>query len=107
MLISHPLETCTQTQHIVERLKHATVLSLPLDDELELLHQLNEFELGRFLLSHRGLNGYWTAYIILHAKLQKELHPLEDWLIHCAPGILATQERFEIFQEKLHHSPFA
>lgn len=53
------------------------------------------------LISHRGLNGYWTAYIVFHAPLKKDLHPLEHWLIHYAPGILATQERFKIFQDKL------
>ncbi len=102
MLISHQFDEGANTKLITERLKNSTILSLPLNDELELLHQLSEFELGRFLLSHRGLNGYWTAYIILHAKLKKDLHPLEDWLVHCAPGILATQERFGVFQEKLH-----
>ncbi len=39
-------------------LKKKQTLSLPLPEELNLLKQLSEFELGRFLLENKGLNGY-------------------------------------------------
>lgn len=80
------------------RLESKQNLTLPLEEELDLLQQLSEFELGRFLLRNKGLNGYWTAYIILYAFEQKNLHPLEEWLVHSAPIIQATRERFEIFK---------
>jgi ubiquinone/menaquinone biosynthesis C-methylase UbiE len=68
-----------------------------------LLEQLVEFELGRFLLMNKGLNGYWTSYII-HLALKEELsNPLEKWFIYDCPGILATRERFKIFHKQLTH----
>ena len=69
---------------------------------------LNEFELGRFLLSNLGLNGYWTSYVLLHPKQGRQtrlssdgtpLTELEAWLLDCCPIILATQERFQTFRE--------
>jgi hypothetical protein len=30
------------------------------DDQLELLSQLTQFDLGRYLLQSQELNGYWT-----------------------------------------------
>lgn len=76
-------------------------LSMPLHEEMDLLEQLSDFELGRFLLSNKGLNGYWTAYIILHGPKQQNLHPLEAWILHHSPSVKATQERFRIFQKVL------
>ena len=88
------------TEH-QERLKASKNLVLPLDQELSLLEQLNEFELGRFLLMNKGLNGYWTSYIILHGPQKQQLHPLEHWMLHNSPAVLATQERFGIFKKHL------
>ena len=55
--------THTLVASIENRLKTADRLLLPLDRTLELLHQLKDFELGRFLLHNRGLNGYWTCLL--------------------------------------------
>lgn len=76
-------------------------ISLPLNEELDLLDQLSEFELGRFLLANKGLNGYWTSYIINHRFKKEKLHPLEEWILYHAPSVKATQERFKIFQKIL------
>lgn len=76
-------------------------LVFPLKDELDLLNQLTQFELGRFLLKNKGLNGYWTAYVILHGPKIKGLSPLENWILHSSPVVKATRERFRIFQQKL------
>lgn len=76
-------------------------LSMPLHEEMNLLEQLSHFELGRFLLSNKGLNGYWTAYIILHGPKKQNFHLLEKWILHHAPSVKATQERFRIFQKVL------
>jgi len=40
------------------------------EQQLEILKELTNFELGRFLIVNRGLNGHWTDYILKH--LQKE-----------------------------------
>lgn len=58
-------------------LKNKNDLTLPLEQALEMLEQLGQFELGRFLLSNKGLNGYWTSYIILQGLKKENLHPLE------------------------------
>lgn len=78
-------------------LMHKTSTCLPVDVSVDLLTQLTQFELGKFLLKNKGLNGFWTAYIIIHGPQMKNLHPLEQWILHHAPAVKATQERFEIF----------
>ncbi|MFI4919776.1 MAG: hypothetical protein ACHP65_09500, partial [Legionellales bacterium] len=34
--------------------------------QLTLLQNLSQFEFGRFLLQHQGVNGYWTHYMLTH-----------------------------------------
>lgn len=60
---------------------------LPVDEELKLLDELNQF-----LPANNGLNGYWTAYAILTAPKKDDLHPLEDWLVNRSPGFIATHQ---------------
>lgn len=74
---------------------------LPISDEIVLLKQLNEFPLGKFLLDNKGLNGYWTDYVVFKAYGNKIVHPLEYFLINNCPGFLATQERFKLFQSQI------
>jgi len=76
-------------------------LTLPLKEEITLLHQLEEFELGRFLLKNRGINGFWTAYWLIHGPKKKLEYPLENWLINESPSFTASQERFVIFQKEI------
>jgi SAM-dependent methyltransferase len=68
---------------------------------------LAQFALGRFLLGNQGLNGWWTAYVLLHPELGRlsgrssdgsAFTKLESWLLDRCPIILATQERFRIFR---------
>ncbi|MCC5791933.1 MAG: methyltransferase domain-containing protein [Legionellaceae bacterium] len=101
MLISHGSSTPIPVNDIKQRLKNLTHPILPCNVELQLVDELNEFPLGQFLLANKGLNGFWTAYVILHGPLRHNLHPLEEWLLHYSPGIKATQQRFAIFQETL------
>lgn len=54
-----------------ENLRSKKSLILPLNVELELLNQLAEFDLGRFLLLNKGLNGYRTSYIIFYGLNKK------------------------------------
>lgn len=109
-LISHHLsaeavELCVQK--IAERLteqgdKPYTTVKYQLD----LLHQLSQFNFGRFLLRHQGINGYWTHYMLMHPwngrktgrdEKGNALSSLERFLLDSAPLMLATQQRFEIF----------
>ena len=78
--------------------------------QLDLLDQLSEFPFGRFLLEHKGWNGYWTHYAIMHQFKGRitgndndgnPFLPLEDFILNKAPIILATQQRFLHFKECL------
>lgn len=84
-----------------ERLKNTSDLTLPLPETLDLLDQLAQFDAGKFLLTHQGLNGYWTSYVILEGPLKASLSPLEDWMLHHAPIVRSTRERFHIFQREI------
>lgn len=53
------------------------------------------------MLENKGLNGYWIAYAILYGLKEKDLKPVEEWLLHKSPVVLATRERFYIFQKEL------
>lgn len=85
----------------LNELASTDALTLPLSEELELLENLNKFEFGRFLLQNRGLNGYWTSYMISGALKEALTNPLESWIIYSAPSVKATRERFDIFQIQL------
>lgn len=88
--------------------EHATVA-----EQLKYLDELSKFELGRFLLKNRGLNGYWIHQILLHPWRKKvaaskgqrlEMTGFESFLYERAPAVLATQERFGIFLREIQHS---
>ncbi len=84
---------------IKQRLLHTKNLFLSLSETLSLLESLSQFELGRFLLHNKGLNGYWTSYIFRN-KPSKNIHPLENWLLNKSLLVLA-RERFFIFQQEI------
>jgi len=78
--------------------------------QLELLEQLTEFELGRFLIERGGLNGYWTHYVITHPNQGRcsglntygqPFHPLETFILDSSPYALATQQRFSLFKTQI------
>lgn len=101
-VITHNInESCIEIENIREKIKNKKNLALSEKETIKMLYQLNEFDLGRFLLSNRGLNGYWISYLILRGVNNKQAHPLEKWIIHNAPSVLATRERFYIFQDKV------
>ncbi len=67
--------------------------------QLSLLEHLCDFELGRFLLTNKGLNGYWTNYILTypHKPKNNDISSLEKMFLEKLPTMCATQERFDIF----------
>lgn len=65
---------------------------------LQTLDALSEFELGRFLIKNKSLSGYWTWYVIHGFNNHSIFSPIEKYLVRQAPVILATRERFTIFQ---------
>src|SRR5436190_10605686 len=68
---------------------------------LKTFDALSEFELGRFLIKNKSLSGYWTWYVILGFNNHSITSPVEKYLIERAPAILATRQRFAIFQSLL------
>ena len=99
-VLSHDSSHTQQLANTENRLSQQKSLSLPLAEELTLYKQLQEFELGRFLIRNGGLNGKWTSYIIKTGLQQTNLHPLERFLLTQSPAILATRERFSIFKKE-------
>jgi len=66
---------------------------------LEILDGFSQFELGRFLLKNRGLDGFWTSYVVQHPYQKKSgLSEWEDWILNRSILSRATQERFVHFQ---------
>lgn len=84
---------------IERRLRQADRLVLPLSETLEILEQLQQFELGRFLLHNRGLNGYWTSYIFRNEP-EGQITPLEHWLLNNSL-LCQARERFHRFKEEI------
>ena len=101
-IISHKENTINLDKEI-DRLKASKSLVLPLEREIELLKQLNSFDLGRSLLSSGGVNGYWISYIINKGFGKHIDNELEYWILNQAPLVMATQQRFGIFQKSLQH----
>ena len=93
-------ETKMLADEIKARLRNSNSLILPLERNLELVDQLTEFELGRFLLHNRGLNGYWTSYIFQHPAGKPAEHVLEDWLLNRSL-LCRARERYYRYQTLL------
>lgn len=75
------------------------VLGATVAEQLSIVDQLTTFSFGQFLLMNRGVNGYWTEYMLTHPMREKteSLCDLERFILEEAPLMLATQERFKIF----------
>ena len=72
--------------------------------QLDLLQQMSQFNFGRFLLQNKGLNGYWTHYVLTYPWFGKKtglsdqgspLSRLEKFILD--HPMRATQERFQVF----------
>lgn len=96
-------ELFSECQNISQRLSQDGSIDEPTKKQLlAYLKQLTEFELGRFFIKNQGaLSGYWTDYIILSFTKSSSLHPLEEAIITTIPSVLATRQRFHIFQSLL------
>lgn len=67
-------------------------------ERLAYLEKLSQFELGRFLIVNRGMNGFWTHYVCTAPQRSfQNLSELEMFLLYQRPMALATQERFQKF----------
>jgi SAM-dependent methyltransferase len=102
-LISHSIAPLAVAQLIKEKtaqILHAGDLPhVTAQRQIEILNQLGEFDFGRFLLQNKGINGYWTHYMLTYPRQNSPVtaNPIEKFLLERAPTILATQERFDLF----------
>lgn len=71
------------------------------DRQLELLDEMAQFELGRFLLVNRGLNAEWTHRVVTYIPGAVVAGSLEHDVFEKLPATLATRERFGIFRNEL------
>ncbi|MCB1111750.1 MAG: class I SAM-dependent methyltransferase [Chlamydiales bacterium] len=110
-LLSHASEEISIEKTVAEYqkkiVKRGGISEATVDEQLAIVDQLAAFPLGRFLLQNRGLNGFWTDYILMHPHTGritglgadgKSFSKLEEFILNRAPTVLATQERFEIFR---------
>lgn len=81
--------------------------------QLELIDQLSQFNFGKFLLQNKGLNGYWTHYVLTHPWFGRKtrvndqdqpFNEVEEFLLDKAPLALAGQQRFQISLQECQHS---
>lgn len=69
-------------------------------ESIRLVDLLSEFDLGRFLICNKGLNGYWTSYVVRYPETRTNVeNELERWLLDSSPAFVATQERYKNFQK--------
>ncbi|MDF1654886.1 MAG: methyltransferase domain-containing protein [Coxiellaceae bacterium] len=78
------------------------------EQRLDYLQQLSEFDFGRFLIINQGINGFWTHYMLTFPWRGKKsgknnagepFSEMETFLLN-SPILLATQQRFEIFLQQ-------
>lgn len=108
-LISHQCESSPDMDALLQASRARLVAEGDLPQasvarQIELLEQLSQFELGRFLLLNRGLDAYWTHQLVTYvpgAGKQYDMSELERWIYEASPAALATRERFGIFREHL------
>lgn len=98
------------TQKLEDRAIAKYMSHSDLKKELNFIELLAQFELGRFLILHGGLNGHWTHYIVNHPNKGRltgfnsegrRFNSLEAFLLNKAPTTLATQERYVIFKNEI------
>jgi len=106
LLLSHAetsVNLAAIVQETAERIQQDGALDgYSVESQLQLLEELQGFELGRFLLVNKGLNGYWTHYVLTHPwhQNEKQLTELEQFILEKSPLTLAIQERFQIYLDE-------
>ncbi|KHN93080.1 SAM-dependent methyltransferase [Pectobacterium actinidiae] len=94
---SHDERVTAVKDNIIESGDH---LGISVKEQLALLDAFSHLELGQFLLKHHGLNAHWTHNVIAHRPTHY-INSLEEIIYTQLPNVLATRERFGIFQRLL------
>lgn len=67
---------------------------------IKLVDELSTFDLGKFLLVNRGLNGYWTDYVVNFPRNQINSLALLEQKLLSSSVFNATYERQQIFKQE-------
>ena len=114
-VISHQIDSTNSLSLTVEKITKkinntGDLAYVTVARQLDILEELMLFPFGRFLLENKGINGYWTHYMVMHPQRGrltglnsdgKSFTNLEKFLLDSAPTLLATQQRFVHFQRYL------
>ncbi|MGV7194501.1 SAM-dependent methyltransferase [Xanthomonas axonopodis] len=108
-LLSHSVEPPIQDDALLQSIRSRLIENHAdspeqLDALLCLVDALWTFELGRFLLRNRGLNADWAHQVATYrpGTLARDTTPvLQHALFERIPLLVATRERFGIFQQQL------
>ena len=108
-LISHGEHSDSTFEETIEAIKARLLAEgdapgATLEQRITLVDELAGFELGRFLLLHRGLDAYWTHRLVTHEPASfppGAVAELERTVFESMPAVLATRERFGIFRREL------
>ena len=105
-ILSHnnqEIDISTKLEEIISNLTKIEDKALS-KELIELAKELSQSELGKFLITNSGFNGYWTDVVVTypdgtypHIKWSS----LERTILEKFPVVLATQERFRLFREAL------
>ncbi len=109
-LISHN-DSPQSIEVVIQELTHQIIErgdkpNATIETQLKLIEQLSQFEFGQYWLRNRGINGFWTHYMLTHPWFGRKtgknnrgdpVEGLEDFILNRSPLMLATQQRFEIF----------
>ncbi len=90
----HQIYTQIRTRLITEGEKSLETLK----EQLDMLDQLSGFPLGKFIIEHKGLNGYWLNYTLTTPIAKSDASDLERFFLEKAPNTLAMRESFSIAQ---------
>ncbi|NQY80597.1 MAG: methyltransferase domain-containing protein [Candidatus Caenarcaniphilales bacterium] len=65
-----------------------------------LIDQMQDIEIAKYLIENQSLNGYWTSKLINKPETKDEYkNELEKWFYTECPTLVASQERYRIFQD--------
>lgn len=116
-LISHnasPESLSTVIDKISKRIRDTgDTPDATVEEQLDILVKLSEFDFGKYLLQNQGINGYWTHYMLTYPWLKdgagknqngKPLSDIERFILEWSPSVLATQQRFKIFLREIQRS---
>ena len=114
--LSHTLQhTSTNVDKVVtqlcRRIEQAGEQSdITIQEQIDMVHQLAQFGMGRYLLLHRGLNAHWSRYLkLLYPQKQRALGvnldgepftPMERWYLESPPA-QASQECWQMCRQVL------